>query len=315
MQINTALIGFTGFVGSNLMDQYNFNAVYNSKNIQDIEGENINILICAGVSAVKWMANQNPEFDNKNILKLQNHLKKTKIKHLVLISTVDIYDTPINVNEDSTPNTSKQDAYGKNRYALENWARSQTNILKCTVVRLPALFGKGLKKNLIFDIMNPLAKSINKDLWSSLKSNLSTKDLSYVSEHYTEDITGNIVQNDDIKKSDKDRLISIFANIGFSTLKFTDSRSKFQFYNLDNLWNDINKYALEDGLDVINLTSEPVSASEVVEYTTGNETSNRTSNNPVNYDMHSKHAKDNKYLYSKDSILSQIKDFICRNKS
>ena len=46
-----ALIGYTGFVGSNLLSQYDFTDRYNSKNIQDIHGKDYDLCLCAGVRA------------------------------------------------------------------------------------------------------------------------------------------------------------------------------------------------------------------------------------------------------------------------
>lgn len=43
----TALIGFSGFVGTSLCQQGNFDKLYNSKNIDKIEGEAFNSLMCA----------------------------------------------------------------------------------------------------------------------------------------------------------------------------------------------------------------------------------------------------------------------------
>ena len=44
-----ALIGYTGFVGSNLLNQYEFTACYNSKNIQEIHGKDYDLCICVRV--------------------------------------------------------------------------------------------------------------------------------------------------------------------------------------------------------------------------------------------------------------------------
>ena len=52
--MSSAIIGNTGFVGSNLIRQRHFDAFYNSKNI---ETKSFDLVICAGVPAVKWLAN------------------------------------------------------------------------------------------------------------------------------------------------------------------------------------------------------------------------------------------------------------------
>ncbi len=56
-----ALVGYTGFVGSNLYAAGHFDAVYNSKNIEESHGTNPDLLIYAGLRAEKYLANNDPE--------------------------------------------------------------------------------------------------------------------------------------------------------------------------------------------------------------------------------------------------------------
>lgn len=313
MSIKSALIGYTGFVGSNLIDQHDFERLYNTKNIAEIEGQEIDLVLCSGVSAVKWLANQEPQADIDSIENLKYHIQKAKIKHFVLISTVDIYDNPEQVNEDSLPDISKQDHYGNHRYQLEQWVASNTSFASYNVIRLPGLFGKHLKKNLIFDILNPLAKSINKALWENLQLKLSIDDINEIRLSYLEDVFGNLQQHHDVSLQVKDSLIKLFSKAGFSTLNFTDSRSSFQFYNLANLWQDITKTISANRL-ILNLSSEPITTHELVKYLTGVDFSNHTAKGSVNYNMYSKYANNGKYLYNKQDILSQIKAYVGMHK-
>ena len=84
--MNNALIGYTGFVGSNLAEQAPFEHLYNSKNIEEMNGEHFDTVVCAGVSAVKWLANKEPENDRANIAKLEATLASIKAKKFILIS-------------------------------------------------------------------------------------------------------------------------------------------------------------------------------------------------------------------------------------
>ena len=59
----TALIGHTGFVGSNLASQHGYTDCFNSRNIGEIAGRCYDTVVCAGVQAVKYWANQHPEED------------------------------------------------------------------------------------------------------------------------------------------------------------------------------------------------------------------------------------------------------------
>ena len=49
-----ALVGYTGFVGSNIDLKGNIDKKYNSKNIKDAFGTNPDILIYSGVRAEKF---------------------------------------------------------------------------------------------------------------------------------------------------------------------------------------------------------------------------------------------------------------------
>ena len=50
---SNALIGYTGFVGTALARQHDFDAFYNSKNIETIKGEHFNLVVCAGAYGLK----------------------------------------------------------------------------------------------------------------------------------------------------------------------------------------------------------------------------------------------------------------------
>jgi nucleoside-diphosphate-sugar epimerase len=159
--MGNALIGFTGFVGSNLLNQYKFDRLYNSKNIDQIKGESFDTVYCAGVSAIKWLANKNPEQDLQEINDLICNLDTITTKKFVLISTVDVYPNPIDVDEDSPIDVNTLDAYGKHRLILENYVQKK---FEAVIIRLPGLFGKGLKKNVIYDfIHNNCLEMIHQD--------------------------------------------------------------------------------------------------------------------------------------------------------
>ena len=95
------LIGHTGFIGKNLLNQIKFDKLYNSKNINTIKGENFDLLICAGAPGIKWEANNNPKKDLNSINQLIDNIDKINCKMFILISTVDVYHNPINVTEDN----------------------------------------------------------------------------------------------------------------------------------------------------------------------------------------------------------------------
>ncbi|OLP52780.1 hypothetical protein BJF92_07275 [Rhizobium rhizosphaerae] len=151
MSAKTGLIGYTGFVGSTLMRSRAFDARYNSSNIEEIRGRHFSTLVCAGVSAVKWLANKEPEQDKAGIIRLTDPLETVTADHFVLVSTVDVYPAPVAVTEADQPDPASAQPYGRHRRELELWA--QARFKRCTIVRLPGLFGEGLKKNPIYDLI------------------------------------------------------------------------------------------------------------------------------------------------------------------
>jgi nucleoside-diphosphate-sugar epimerase len=150
--MRTALIGCTGFVGTTLLRQTYFDDGYNSTNIEDIIGRHYDLVVCAGAPAVKWQANQQPQEDWANLQRLMNVLQQVTASSFVLISTVDVYDPPINVDEDTAIVPDNIHPYGKHRFLLEQFIQQQ--FAKHHIVRLPGLFGQGLKKNFIYDLMH-----------------------------------------------------------------------------------------------------------------------------------------------------------------
>jgi dTDP-4-dehydrorhamnose reductase len=139
---NAAIIGYNGLIGGNLLDQYKkkFNKIdlFNSKNIIKINNKKeYDVVFCAGLPATKWLANKAPIKDKKNTEKLIRNLKNIKTKKFVLISTIDVHF---------------KHAYGQNRKYLEKFIKNKFR--NNYILRLPGVFGKGLKKNIIFDLLN-----------------------------------------------------------------------------------------------------------------------------------------------------------------
>lgn len=147
-----ALVGYTGFVGGNLLGATKFSHLYNSSNFQQMRAERFDTIVCAGVSAAKWKANLDPASDWDQISALIAELATTKARRFILISTVDVYpDTSLPLDEDADID-GQNHAYGMHRLRLEKFVAETFE--RHSIVRLPALFGPGLKKNALFDLMN-----------------------------------------------------------------------------------------------------------------------------------------------------------------
>ncbi len=147
-----ALIGFTGFVGSNILKQGQFDDLYNSKNILEIKGKEYDEVYCAAAPAAKWIANQKPTEDLGIICSLIDSIREVKAKRFILISTIDIYKTFEDVNENTFIDLSDHHPYGTHRRILETFVSER--FMNYHIIRLPGLFGDGLKKNIIYDFLN-----------------------------------------------------------------------------------------------------------------------------------------------------------------
>ena len=146
-----ALIGYTGFVGSTLLRHRDFDARFNSKNIEQIAGQTFDLVVCAGAPAEKWKANRDPDTDRAAIDRLCAALDGVRARRFVLISTVDVYPEPRDVDESTEIDRAAGHAYGRHRLLLEDVVRARFD---ACVVRLPALFGHGLKKNALYDLLH-----------------------------------------------------------------------------------------------------------------------------------------------------------------
>jgi len=149
--MSSALVGATGFVGGNLQRQHPFDDLYSSANIEQIVGRSYDLIVCAGAPAVKWRANKEPEQDLANLQRLMDCLAATHAQRVVLISTVDVYPDPERVDESTPIDRKAGSPYGRHRLILEDMVRSR---FAATILRLPGLFGPGLKKNVIYDLLH-----------------------------------------------------------------------------------------------------------------------------------------------------------------
>lgn len=304
--MKSALIGYTGFVGGNLQLQFEFDDKFNSKNISDMIGKSYDFCVCAGVKAQKWPANQNPEKDWADIQALIDILKTTKIKRFVLISTVDVYSQTEAVDEDTPTKIDELQAYGLNRYKLEEWVKQ--NYRDFLIIRLPGLFGQRIKKNFIHDILNPIPALFNELFFNSLKEKMSSTDFEIVQTYYPKvgiNYTWNMVDHEELR--------NVLDKYNVTSLMFTDSDDVFQYYDLSELKKHID-LCFDKGIQTINLVTEPMSAKELYFYMFKKHFENSLPRSKQYYNLKTKHASvfggENGYIHSKKEMLDRIKQFV-----
>ena len=149
--MSVAILG-SGLVGTRLrLSISEPHDIYTSKNISEIRGKSYDTVYCAALRAEKWKINCDPSPDLQNIVDLQSNLIAASIKKFVLISTIDIYDK-IDLCQTEEDENVTTESYGKHRFLMEQWVKATYKDYH--ILRLPGLFGIGLKKNIVFDVLN-----------------------------------------------------------------------------------------------------------------------------------------------------------------
>jgi len=303
------LVGYTGFVGGNLHAQTSFDAVYNSKNIKDAYNTSPDILVYCGVKAEKFIANQNPDADLEHIKEAMQNIAMIKAKKVILISTIDVYANPKKVFETTPLETHDEgiSVYGRHRLLLEEWVKQNTP--SSHIIRLPGLFGQGLKKNFIYDYCHPVPAKLSKKIYSRLSPQSTDILRAYTYNENTQLYDLNQLAS----KEEMKELEIAFKDVGFSSLSFTDSRSIFQFYPLNRLWQDIET-VLSFDLPVINLATEPIGIAELYHALTQKTFTNEVALTVPHYDFQTLYAHcfgaKGPYMMAKESVIIAIKDYV-----
>lgn len=298
------LVGSTGFVGGNIAKKHSFFHVVHATDVTDAYGMRPDFCIYAGVPASMYLANENPDRDYDIVKNARENIRAIKPTQIVLISTVAVYSNIKEGDENSLIEKEKVKAYGRHRRLLEEWVME--DFQNSLIVRLPALYGDGMKKNFIFDLLHIVPQMLREDVFFELS-------------HKTDIVRSSYEKSTDcfysLKKSyDHEKLKNFFENNDFNSLSFTDSRSRFQFYNLANIWKDINT-ALRNRRRLVNLITEPLSARAVYEAFTGKDNwKNELDSKPYEYGLKTIYASEyggkNGWIMDRNSALDDIVNFL-----
>lgn len=297
------LVGSTGFVGTNLAAEHRFDKALHSTDIAQAFGEKNDLVVYAGVPAAMFLANSDPQADLAVMREARENLRRIGARKTVLISSIAVYADSRGKTEADDPAGEGLAAYGANRLQLEKWVRE--DFPDALIVRLPALYGLHLKKNFLYDLHTITPAMLREAKYQELaqKSEL-------VKKSYSPGANGFYKLNG---QTDPDLLRAWFAQNDFNALAFTDSRSRYQFYPLKRLWNDI-AICLQRDLRLVNLTTPPVSAAQVYQALTGQSWKNELPAAPFDYDLHSLHAEalggKNGYLCTEEEELNEIRKFM-----
>lgn len=299
------LVGSTGFVGGNLLAKHTFAAECHSSDITAQYGTRPDLCVYAGVPAAMFLANADPEADLAVMRAARENIRQIAPKRLVLISSIAVLADSRGVYEDSpAQDTEGLPAYGKNRLQLERWVRE--DFPDALIVRLPALYGAGIRKNFLFDLHTITPAMLRPEKYSELAAKSTL-----VKSAYTLADNGFYKLNG---TADPAALRTFFAANDFNALAFTDARSRYQFYNLGRLWSDMEAARAAD-VKLLHLCTPPVSAAEVYTAVTGKaDWHNELPKPPFDYDLRSRHAAllggSGDYLCTKQQELDDITRFM-----
>ncbi|MFV0413606.1 MAG: NAD(P)-dependent oxidoreductase [Oscillospiraceae bacterium] len=298
------LVGYTGFVGGNLAAGHSFDGLYNSRNIAESFGQSNGLVVYSGMPSEKFLANADPAADLEQARTAFQNICRMKPERLVLISTVDVYQTPVAVYEDSPTGAETAPAYGKNRFALETWVRQE--FPGALIVRLPGLFGKGLKKNFIYDALTLVPSVLTEQKYIQLAA-----ESPLVGQSYRPGKAG-FYRLGELSSSQSEALYAHFSAAAFNSLQFTDSRSVFQFYNLARLWADLER-CLKAELLLVNMAVQPTEAGWLYQKVFGGAIENHLPKPPARYDLRTRFAAElggkDGYLVCAEEVAGEIAAF------
>ena len=310
-----ALIGSTGFVGSEIDGQHDFGVKLNSKTISSAAGQHFRTIVCAAAPGSMLEANRLPERDYQRIDQLVGQLSAIGAERFVLISTIAVLDSFAAADEASATFEAKT-PYGVNRRRLEEFVADHFE--RSLVVRLPALFGEGLKKNFLFDLLNPVPSMLTREklanLMSALPGDLATQ--AEAAYGWDETLSLFVIDRGLLERSGHRRALDeAVTALGASAVLFTNPESRFQFYDMSQLWPDI-QLALDHGIDTLHLAPTPLAAGEIFEALKG-QPMPASSARVHSEDMRTAHAglwgKTGPYKATGDEVIAGIRAlFACK---
>jgi len=266
---DAGLIGHTGFVGGALLRQSRFGACFNSTTIPAIEGRTFGTLVCAAAPGSMLEANRAPDRDAAQIDALIAQLATVRAERFVLISSIAVLADFAGGDDESTGAFQQTLAYGRHRRALEAFVES--HFAASLIIRLPALFGHGLRKNFLCDLLNPVPTLLTEAKRDTLMTALDPALSGWIAALYSPDaVTGMLRLDRAALNADGRRaaLEDAVTALGASATQFHHPETTYQYYAIDRLWQDIG-IALEAGLSHLHLVAEPLTAAAIHQHLTG----------------------------------------------
>ncbi len=309
---NDAIIGHSGFVGGTLTRQHGFGARFNSKTIDRVAGERFDTVVCAAAPGSMFTANRDPDRDRAAIEALTERLDGVEARRFVLISSIAVLADFAGGDDEGTQAFQTDLAYGRHRRQLE--AFCETRFQDCLVVRLPALFGPGLRKNFIFDLMNPVPTMLPEARLEVLLGQMEPDLRDTLAGFYAPDAaTGMLKLDRPALDADPKRpaLDAAVRGAGMSATQFHHPDTTYQYYDMSRLWADIG-IAQQAELRTIHLATAPLKAADIHARLLGSEMPD-TGAKLHREDMRTRHAalwdREGPYLEDGAEVLDKLAAF------
>lgn len=313
----TGLIGHTGFVGGALLRQTRFDACFNSANIAEITRARFGTVVCAAAPGSMIEANRAPERDKAAIDALIARLDKVEAERFVLVSSIAVLADFAGGDDEGTSAFQQELAYGRHRRALEAFVEER--FPAHLIVRLPALFGAGLRKNFLFDLLNPVPSMLPEARHAALRTALGGDLAVWLAALYAPDAATGLLKLDRPALNADPRRAALEAALdalGATATQFHHRETTYQYYDTDRLWQDIG-IALGAGLTHLHLAPEPLLAADIHQRLIGRpmpETPARLHHE----DMHTRHAglwcAEGPYQFTADATLEQLAVFFASQR-
>jgi len=310
-----ALIGSNGYVGSWLDRGHQFGARFNSRTTDDAFAQSFGTVVCAAAPGSMFEANRMPERDSARIDRLIAQLGKMSAQHFVLISTSAVLER-FSAHDETMAVFTSAAPYGLHRRRLEIFV--QGHFASSMIIRLPALFGEGLKKNFLFDILNPVPSIATSALFARIQAALPNglRKVAEACYRWEDGLAAFILDRELLLGSKQQAEIqAALCAAGIAAVTFTNPASSFQFYNLARLWPDI-RIGLAAGLATVHLAPEPVTAREVHAAVTRAPMPESEAGIHIE-DMRTQHAalwgRSGSYIVDRTAVMADIEAFMAKN--
>jgi hypothetical protein len=214
-------------------------------------------------------ANRAPERDAAQIEGLIAHLSGVRAERFVLISSIAVLADFAGGDDESTAAFQQTLAYGRNRRALEAFV--EDHFPRSLIIRLPALFGPGLRKNFLFDLLNPVPSLLPETRHADLVAALPASLAGWVKGLYAADPVTGMLKLERAALNAAPRRAALedaVTELGFAATQFHKPDTTYQYYDTRRLWQDIG-IALDAGLAHLHLTAEPLTAAAIHARLTG----------------------------------------------